>query len=346
MKSFFVVFAVLVACVYASDKYSGEGWQGQSASAKQDAIWEAVQATARSTGSWPSTLSLLQLFIESMDTTFDTVADDLPMQGLGGLWHRTKLIHSVGAIAKVRWESNDNSTALGYTGIFKGAENGFVRMSAAKKPEPATARSFVPGVGIKFLRSGVKSANFVAMDSLRGQPSWNFFAHDLTNHAPNLPNSAGFAEKKLKSTFATASHYPVFVGLSDFASYDENGMEESPRFPFRLIFHPRSDLRSRFGDRAPRDGDEYVSQLSSLEEGTSYDIYAEDQPTVNPVLIGRLVFTSAPTPSSFSDETLFFQHQRFEADLSFRPEWQDSTNQILNSQTGSEYVYPDLPDDY
>ena len=39
-------------------------------------------------------------------------------------------------------------------------------------------------MGLKFLRDGVDSANLVAMYSVDGQESWNFFKNDFSNHIP------------------------------------------------------------------------------------------------------------------------------------------------------------------
>ena len=50
----------------------------------------------------------------------------------------------------------------------------------AKEP----VRSRLPGIGLKFLRDGLDSANLVAMHSLDGQQSWDFFKQDLTTHIP------------------------------------------------------------------------------------------------------------------------------------------------------------------
>jgi hypothetical protein len=37
-------------------------------------------------------------------------------------------------------------------------------------------------MGLKFLRDGVDSANLVAMYSVDGQDTFNFFANDFKNH--------------------------------------------------------------------------------------------------------------------------------------------------------------------
>lgn len=54
-------------------------------------------------------------------------------------------------------------------------------MSLAGKPSDT---HITPGIGLKFLRDGIDSANLVAMYSVAGQDSWNFFANDFSNHIP------------------------------------------------------------------------------------------------------------------------------------------------------------------
>ncbi len=65
------------------------------------------------------------------------------------------------------------------------------------------------GISLKFFRDGIKSSNFMAMYSLEGQQSFNFFAHDLTNHVPELGPSAPFKLKQLRNSFKAASDWPT-----------------------------------------------------------------------------------------------------------------------------------------
>ena len=64
-----------------------------------------------------------------------------------------------------------------YTGIFRGADQGLIRLSAAVKPSADSGTPFTPGMGLKFLRDGKVSANLVSMKGTGGQPNdWNFFS--------------------------------------------------------------------------------------------------------------------------------------------------------------------------
>ena len=64
-----------------------------------------------------------------MSPTFDTMSDVMPNNFLGHL--RTKYIHSVGVVGKVKFVSNGQHP---YTGIFEGADYGLATMSSAKQP--------------------------------------------------------------------------------------------------------------------------------------------------------------------------------------------------------------------
>ena len=78
--------------------------------------------------------------------------------------YRNKTIHCVGAVAKLTWQSVGDHP---YTGMFKGADTGFVRFSTAG-PVDTSGPSMIPGMGVKLLRDGIDSANFPAMYSVDG----------------------------------------------------------------------------------------------------------------------------------------------------------------------------------
>jgi len=109
------------------------------------------------------------VFLADIDKTFTTPGDAMPADGLG--FTRTKYIHSVGTVGKVKFVSNGKHD---FSGIFKGADYGLIRMSVATKP--SGSEPLAPGFGLKFLRDGVDSANLVAMYATNGTPGeWNFF---------------------------------------------------------------------------------------------------------------------------------------------------------------------------
>ena len=107
------------------------------------------------------------------------------------------------------------------------------RLSLAK--EPVTSKStpegahdnFAPGIALKCFRSGKDSANMIAMYSVEGQKSWNFFKNNFTNHIPEEANT--FMMKKVAETFSKATPYVATLGTTKAASIDEDGNEEPVR---------------------------------------------------------------------------------------------------------------------
>ena len=70
-------------------------------------------------------------FLSELAPTFTTKGDAMKP---GYFWgHRTKYIHSVGAVGKVRFVPNV-SHANQFTGILKGADYGLIRLSSALEP--------------------------------------------------------------------------------------------------------------------------------------------------------------------------------------------------------------------
>lgn len=75
-----------------------------------------------------------------------------------------------------------------------------------------------PGMGLKFLRDGVDSADLVSMYSVNGQPGdWNFFEHTFTNH---IPSATGAALDAVAKKFSSVTDYITSIGLSNYAQYD------------------------------------------------------------------------------------------------------------------------------
>ena len=119
------------------------------------------------------------MFLESMEPTFWSKGDAMPAQELVGI--RPKYIHQVGTVGKVEFVHNGTK----YTGMFDTAQYGYIRLSVAANPSTSflTPQPLAPGMGLKWLRDGMDSANLVSMYSVNGQPgNWNFFGNDFSNH--------------------------------------------------------------------------------------------------------------------------------------------------------------------
>jgi hypothetical protein len=155
-KSFaLALFAVVVAAKDGQD-FKGDAYIKLSRQEKSDKIWAKVTENSKS-GSWHFTGTL---FV-GQNEVFDTEGDEFDCGWTGC---RNKTIHSVGNVGKIEWV---NLGGHNYTGIFRGADAGYVRMSSAAPVDTKTP-NMKPGMGVKFLRDGADSANFVAMYSVDG----------------------------------------------------------------------------------------------------------------------------------------------------------------------------------
>merc|ERR1712080_554909 len=262
IRMFFALLAT--ASILASVARAGPGWQCNGpdyialpAATKLDHIWENCAADQTS-APWLSMLEVGEIMFESMCPTFNTEGDQLPLGWTGNV--RQKYIHSVGTVGKVEWVDMGGHP---YTGIFQGASQGIARLSLAQEPSPP-ALNTKPGMGLKFLRDGIDSANLVAMYGVGGQESWNFFANDFTNHIPDIP----LALEVLGAKFYTATNNIRQVGVSDWSKFGEDGVEVTePVFPYRLRFHPTGEFV--FSDTYVRPVTEHLKTIPA--DSTPYE---------------------------------------------------------------------------
>ena len=182
-----LLFSALVAAKDGKDFNSAE-YLASSRTAKSDKIWARVIEDTTS-GGW----HLAGALIVDQNPVFDTKGDELECYWNGC---RNKTIHAQGVTGKIVWESLGPHS---YTGMFTGADSGFIRMSVAKPVDTKTP-NLAPGMGIKLLRDNADSANFVAMFGVDGQDDLNWFANDFSNH---IPDPKSIALKPLEARFAT-----------------------------------------------------------------------------------------------------------------------------------------------
>jgi len=350
MKQLFItLFLLLSVLAYTNalgyePNLTGSDWEDLDADSKVEQIDKLIYADNTST-TFYSPVEVAAILLENMNDSFDTVADDMPPEGWPITVERPKLIHTVGAIAPAKFVPVSNPQKQ-YSGIFAdGATDMYVRFSLAASPTTSPP-NIVPGISLKFLRDGQKSANIFAMYSLSGQTSFNFFEHDLSNHPP-YPNAQNmtFTQSQLLAHFLTASAWPTMLGLSDVARYDQSGKESNPpSFPFRIIFHPYTNIHELFPSTPSSDPEFYIAQLETLTPGPVYYVYAEDPPGGDIFQIGDLYLTAPPSGSQYGDLNLFFQHTRMEADFEVETSWPPLAQRIVNQQASvAGYTYPDLP---
>jgi len=298
------------------EEVSSPEYIAKTAAEKTEIIWANVMEDT-TPGDWFSLLEMPHIFAEDMCETFRAPGDELPFEdGIITDGTRWKLIHSVGTVGKVEWRDLGGHA---YTGIFTGATNGFVRFSLAKEPAPPALET-APGMGLKFLRDGMDSANLVAMYSVNGQDSWNFFKNDFTTHI----GPGGLDLLPLQVKFSEATNYVQYSALSNWGQYGEDGVEvaDSMLFPYMLRFQPSGEIS--FPDEYVND---WLDDLKSIPMGTTlYQVWAFDKPKELGGVeshIADLVLTSEMTTTVWGDKHLFFRHQDMAEDVAIYPEWDD-----------------------
>ena len=292
-------------CVYPPDKtYESQSWY-----TKQDYLWKNVEGNQQH-GNYPNVLGILS---ESVRTSFWNNADEMPAG-------RQKYIHSTGAVCRFTFRNDDNSS--GYTGVLQPGviQHGLIRMGPAAAV--TTSSGVIPGLGVKFMRSGVQSANYVALVTLGPLPdnSYDFFQSNFTNHIPPPTGALSILAKK----FNQASQCATQVGLSDMAQYDIDGNKVAdPVFPFRLEMKSPLSL-----PKDPVDLDTLLNRVVTAVPPNSllFDISAYDTPEhyasgKPPRHLGAMYTEDSCVLSAYGDSTLFFRHQLIEDDWKIHPEW-------------------------
>merc|ERR1712072_548265 len=297
-------------CKYAP---YAEPFHSQAHNTKQSQLWERLTApnvVGKSAPAKSAAQVLSQILGESMITTFDDEWEVMPKG-------RTKVIHTQGVACQ--FDLDVSSTQ--YTGLFaKGKQAGIIRMGAAANLDSWIGRAFFPGMGIKFLRSGVRPGSFVALRATGAGGSENFFASTISNHV-----APAAALVKLNK-FQQASGCIDMVGLSDVCAYTQDGKTvASPNFPFELYFEPTAAAKATQNDEK-KTNDSLLKALASIKPGTTlFDVYAfaspADKKAGKKALLGSLSTTSQCVQTLFGDEHFYFRHQRMEQDFALRPEW-------------------------
>jgi len=286
-------------------------WEAQSHKQKEDRLWNNINAKENVGKSSPMPsifYSLTGALKESMITTFDDQWDVFP-EG------REKVIHHQGVLCKFDLDVTSHE----FTGLFSsGKSQGILRLGSATPSDGAIG--IHPGASFKFLRSGVRSANFVALSAAPTTKNYDFFWRSMSN----IVSPA----KALQATgkFQQASGCINQVGLSDICKNSQDGKEVgSPVFPYEIQFDPAEETKGKMKTKkmAPL---ELMSQLSDIRAGSKlFDVYTYSSPTAKKEgkreKFGTLTTTSQCVQSLYGDNKLFFRHQRMEEDFALKPEW-------------------------
>lgn len=137
-----------------------DGFESWSAQEKSQAIWDRIEESKGRNSWWFSPFKSFSLPFLNYDLTFERT--DFMQYTWWSLWlfPRWKAIHTVGAVQQIRWVPESGQP---YTGIFKGASHGLVRYSTGSEPNLWDKGSLLPGMALKFFRSGVHSASMHAI---------------------------------------------------------------------------------------------------------------------------------------------------------------------------------------
>ena len=153
---------------------------------------------------------------------------------------------------------------------------------------------------------------------------FDFFKYNFSNH---ISPAKAFKIKVLEKKFRQASQCPGHVGISDMATWAQNGSKVAvPKFPFKLFMVPSAEVR---GPDTPKDVDDLMREFQSFQIGTKImTVYAcakgngdaENDPTAGglekacgePFKMGDIVTTTECTTSAYGDKKFFFRHQLIE----------------------------------
>ena len=130
---------------------------------------------------------------------------------------RVKMTHPRGVVMKVAFRPTSENN---YTGIFRGAKHGILRVSDVVRTDPKVPQSS-PGFGIKFLRDGMDSADGVAMFSLDGQSSFNFFENRWSTHLNEPLNEC--ARETIGKKLAEVTDHVGAMSVKNWGEYTESG---------------------------------------------------------------------------------------------------------------------------
>lgn len=162
------------------------------------------------------------LFDQDMNHSYDTVSDSMPVG-------RVKVTHPVGTVTKIELIAHPESP---YTGIFRGAKHGIMRISDTTKTTPEVSKTN-PGHGVKFFRDGMYSANWLAMFHFDGHKSFNFFKNRWTTILREPNNMC--ARETIGKHLATVTDHIGGTSVMDVAQFDQYGnKEEHPHWPYQL----------------------------------------------------------------------------------------------------------------
>ena len=161
-----------------------------------------------------------------MNLSFDTVSDTMPVG-------RIKRTHPVGTTTLVEFIAQADTP---YTGMFKGAKHGVMRISEFAETRPHVPDT-APGHGVKLLRDGMASGNWFAMFAFDGQMSFNFFKNRWTNILREMRNEC--ARHTIGKHLNEVTDFTGAMSLMELSQFDQYGNEiHDHHWPFQIEIEP------------------------------------------------------------------------------------------------------------
>ncbi len=169
---------------------------------------------------------LRPIFEQDMNLSYDLVTDALPSD-------RLKRTHPRGVVTQVQFIAAEGQP---YTGCFKGADHGVLRISETTKTRSDVNKTN-PGFGMKFFRDGKPSCNMVTMFSFDGQPSYNFFENRWTTILKEFQNTC--ARNTIGKKLSEVTKHIGATSTLDWASMTADGkVEKDPHQPLEVLAEP------------------------------------------------------------------------------------------------------------
>lgn len=279
---------------------------------KQEFIWENKILPSQYNQLPPlKKIDVPGLFLTILKIKMDFNSDEAPPG-----WK--KAIHAHGTVAKIKFIPTEDTP---FTGLFKGADYGLLRLSLTGEPAD---RGVAPGMALKLFIDGKPSANFSALVALTGQGNnYNFLANEMSNL---VPEEDSFGPKFINWIFRRVSKFPRKLYLQEFGTIDQySNRKNNPNYPYQIFLVPNQEVQF---ESSPHD---FRDDFATVPSGTTlFSIYAVNpeqlgdkaaEKAVEKIeqsnyrqqaqLIGSLVTTSKFVCSVYGDSRLFFRHQRF-----------------------------------
>ena len=287
-----------------------DNYDSFSACDKQNILWKEIQQTIyreipdyRQFG----VLQLLALSKQELKIKGEVFSDFAPAG-----WK--KYLHARGSIAKIKIVPKESP----YTGIFKGADCGLLRLSLTYKP--SDKRPVAPGLALKILRDGAASANISALVSLYGQEAdYNFFKFPMSNIVPPGHDLGQILVHKI---FSKASMYPEELLVEDMASLNSHGEKvDQVVSPRQLFFVPdpnlkfssdAHDVRKDFSQIPAGTVIYQIRAAAEKNKNLDYGTYTQEMSAAfiaESQHVADIVTTSEFVSSDFGDDGIFFRHQ-------------------------------------